>query len=59
MKEIALIILLLLSLVDYGQTKQDTVNFLREYSHSYLEYLFNKRNIDSAMRFWDKRMAAG
>jgi hypothetical protein len=59
MKKIAVIVFILFTQVSYGQTTQDTVNFLKEYSHSYLEYLFNKRDIDSAMRFWDKRMANG
>lgn len=59
MKKIAIIILLSVSQASYGQTLRDTINFLKDYSHGYLEYMFNKRNIDSAMRFWDKRMAAG
>ncbi len=59
MKNIQIVFLLMLMQASYGQTSQDTVNFLKEYSHSYLEYLFNKRDIDSSMRFWDKRMAAG
>ena len=30
-----------------GQTLSDTINSLKDYSHNYLELLFNKRDIDS------------
>lgn len=59
MKKISIIVLILSYQATYCQSSRDTINFLKDYSHAYLEYLFNKRNIDSAMSFWDKRMARG
>ena len=37
-----------------AQTLSDTINSLKDYSHNYLDLLFNKKNIDSAMSFWSK-----
>ena len=56
MKKLFFIYFVFLSVDGNAQTLRDTINFLKQYSHSYLEFLFNKRNIDSAMSFWSRGM---
>ncbi len=42
-----------------GQNRADTIHFLENYSYNYLDLLFNKRDIDSAMLFWSAGIAKG
>ncbi len=54
MKKSIIILFILTSYIGQGQTLKDTIDNLKNYSQHYLDLLFNKRDIDSAMTFWRK-----
>ena len=59
LRKYAFILCLIITQMANGQNRADTIRFLENYSYKYLDLLFNKRDIDSAMLFWSAGIAKG